>query len=104
MEHTGSFVASYSYRFIELSLRKGALENLEDHAVGPVKGTVRDVGSTVRPPKGTRQKYTQEDERILWDWVHTNPQKGGGTEGNEIYKQLETKVRLKPSSSGCQNH
>lgn len=46
----------------------------------------------MQPAKGTRNKYTEADDRILWNWVHDNPQKGGGTDGNEIYKQLEKKV------------
>jgi hypothetical protein len=51
------------------------------------------------PAKLTRSKYTQEDERILWDWVNTNPQSGGGTDGNEIYKQLEMKHPQHPWQS-----
>lgn len=84
---------SHSYRYIEKSVRNGVLEDLEDHRVGPDEGTVRSAGSTIQPPKGTRNKYTQDDDRILWNWVHEKPQKGGGTDGNEIYKQLEAKVR-----------
>ncbi len=84
---------SYSYRYIEKSIRNGVLEDLEDHGVGPAEGTVRSVGSTIQPPKGTRNKYTQNDDRILWDWVvHQMPQTGGGTDGNVIYKKLEAKV------------
>ena len=82
----------YSYKYIEASIRNGVLEELADHAVGPPEGVVRGVGSTTRPPKGTRNKYTSSDDKLLWDWVNTNPQKGGGTDGNEIYKQLEAKV------------
>ena len=62
--------------------------------MGPVEGTVRSISSTVQPAKGTRNKFTDEDDRILWEWVRENRQKGGGTDGNEIYKQLEIKVRL----------
>ncbi|KAL9130851.1 MAG: hypothetical protein Q9217_001052 [Psora testacea] len=83
---------TYSYTLIERSLLNGALDDPSDHAVGPREGTVRSVGSIVQPPKGTRSKYTPEDDRILWDWVASNRQKGGGTDGNEIYKQLEAKV------------
>ena len=83
---------SYSYTFIDDSLRHGTLEDLADHSVGPNKGTVRTVGSIAQPTKNTRKKFTAADDRMLWDWVMTNPQKGGGTDGNEIYKQLEVKV------------
>ncbi len=74
-------------------MRNGILEDLKDHRVGPAEGTVRSIGSTIQPPKGTRNKYTQDDDHILWNWVQEKPQKGGGTDGNEIYKQLEAKVR-----------
>lgn len=74
-------------------MKNGALEDLEDHKVGPPQGTVRSVGSIIHAAKSTRSKYSQDDDRILWNWVHDNPQKGGGTDGNEIYKQLEAKVR-----------
>ena len=86
-------MSSYSYTFIEKSLRNGILEELQDHRVGPVEGTVRAIGSIVQPAKGTRNKFTDEDDSILWEWVREHPQKGGGTDGNEIYKQLEAKVR-----------
>ena len=61
--------------------------------MGPEKGTVRTIGSIVQPAKGTRNKFTDDDDHILWEWVREHPQKGGGTDGNEIYKQLEIKVR-----------
>lgn len=83
----------HSYTFIEKSIRNGLLEDLDDHKVGPPEGNIRSIGSVVQPAKGTRNKYTNEDDRILWSWVNDNPQKGGGTDGNEIYKQLEIKVR-----------
>lgn len=90
---------SHSYTYIEKSIRNGTLEDLKDHAVGPAAGTARSVGSITQPPKATRKQYTQEDERILWDWVNTNPQKHGGTDGNEIYKQLEAKYPQHPWQS-----
>lgn len=61
--------------------------------MGPAEGTVRTIGSIVQPAKGTRNQFTDGDDHILWEWVQGHPQKGGGTDGNEIYKQLETKVR-----------
>lgn len=61
--------------------------------MGPAEGTVRTIGSVVQPAKGTRNKFTDGDDQILWEWVREHPQKGGGTDGNEIYKELETKVR-----------
>lgn len=83
----------HSYTFIEKSIRNGVLEDLDDHKVGPPEGHIRSIGSVAQPAKGTRNKYTEADDRILWNWVNDNPQKGGGTDGNEIYKHLQTKVR-----------
>ena len=84
---------SYSFTYIDKSIRNGVLENLEDHAVGPPAATVRSVGSIIQPAKATRTQFTQDDDRELWLWVENTPQKFGGTDGNEIYKQLEKKVR-----------
>lgn len=84
---------SYSYQFIEKSIRNGKLERLSDHAVGtPVGSTVRAVGSSTQPAKTTRQKFTQEDDQILLNWVESSRRKGAKTDGNEIFKQLEAKV------------
>ncbi|KAL8686501.1 MAG: hypothetical protein Q9218_007061, partial [Villophora microphyllina] len=82
---------TYSYRYIELSVRNGQLEELEEHAVGPPTGTIRSPGSTHHPSKGSRTKFTDEDDRILVGWVTAAERSGGQTGGNEIYKQLETK-------------
>ena len=86
--------ASYSYTFIERSIRNGHLEDIEDHKVGPALGTVRSISSSLQPSKTTRSKYTEDDDRVLWNWVYSHTQKGGGTDGNEIYKQLEVQVRI----------
>lgn len=89
---------SYSYQYIENSVRNGALEELETHAVGPPAGSLRTVGSTVQPPRSSRTKFTDEDDRFLANWVISFEQRGGATAGNEIYKQLEVKVTRNPRS------
>ncbi|KAL8941507.1 MAG: hypothetical protein Q9216_002189 [Gyalolechia sp. 2 TL-2023] len=89
----------YSYRYIEDSVRNGALEALEEHAVGPSKGTVRTAGSTMQPPRLARTKFTPEDDQILANWVHEHKRNGGATSGNEIYKQLEAKYPRHPWQS-----
>ena len=82
----------HSFTFIEKSLRNGCLEAPEDHVAGPRAGTVRSIGSITHPAKGSRNKFTQDDDIFLWHWVQNTGQKHGGTEGNEIYKQLEAQV------------
>ncbi|KAL9012911.1 MAG: hypothetical protein Q9173_002352 [Seirophora scorigena] len=86
------FPGTYSYQYIEYSVRNGALEDLETHAVGPPAGSLRTVGSIIQPPKSSRTKFTDEDDRFLVNWVVSFEQRGGATAGNEIYKQLEEKV------------
>ncbi|KAL8645121.1 MAG: hypothetical protein Q9226_007445 [Calogaya cf. arnoldii] len=83
---------TYSYQYIEDSVRNGALEDLEKHAVGPPVGTIRAVGSVIQPAKSTRTKFTAQDDQQLVSWVRTFEQRGGATSGNEIYKQLEAKA------------
>ncbi|KAL8850765.1 MAG: hypothetical protein Q9221_004333 [Calogaya cf. arnoldii] len=82
---------TYSYQYIEDSVRNGALEDLEKHAVGLPVGTIRAVGSVIQPAKSSRTKFTAQDDQQLVSWVRTFEQRGGATSGNEIYKQLEAK-------------
>lgn len=71
------------------------MANPEEHVVGPPEGTIRSVGSTTQPARNSRIRFTEDDDRKLWSWVQDHPQKGGGTDGNEIYKQLEAAVSRK---------
>lgn len=73
-------------------MRNGQLEDLDQHAVGPPPGTIRNPGSTVHPQKSGRTPFTPEDDRILMRWITAAEAGGGQTSGNEIYKQLEAKV------------
>ncbi|CAL8578975.1 hypothetical protein XPA_004739 [Xanthoria parietina] len=81
----------FSFQYIENSVRNGALEDLENYAVGPPVGTIRAVGSRSQPVKSGRTKFTAQDDHELLNWVRTFEQRGGATSGNEIYKQLEAK-------------
>ncbi|KAH0556798.1 hypothetical protein GP486_005417 [Trichoglossum hirsutum] len=79
---------SYSYTFIEKSVRDGELQDLEEHKAGPEAITSRPVSSQ-RPTKGTRLPYSAEDDRCLYDWVTSHERSGGKIQGNLIYQQLE---------------
>lgn len=84
---------SLSYTFIEKSIEYGEIANPQDHLAGPAVGSLREAGSS-RPPKSGRTPYTAEDDRLLYKWVKDAERKGTGlSSGNEIYKQLEQKVR-----------
>lgn len=84
---------SISYEFIDHSVREGALARPEAYPAGPPAGGVRDAGSS-RPTKAGRAAYTADEDRILYEWVRNAEEQGGGVVGNEIYKQLQLKVRL----------
>jgi hypothetical protein len=84
---------SISWKFIQQSVAKGELEDIEDHRAGPPVGTIRAVGSA-QPTKKGKTPFTAEDDRILMEWCTKAERKGLPLKGNEIYKQLEAKVRF----------
>lgn len=83
---------SYSYTYIEQSIKQGMLANPDDHVAGPPAGTIRGVGSTTIRPKVTRTSFTAEDDKILVAWVRNSVRKGASENGNDLYKQLESHV------------
>ncbi|EXJ95494.1 hypothetical protein A1O1_00616 [Capronia coronata CBS 617.96] len=80
---------THSYRYVELSIRKGALENLADHAVGAASRATRPVGSIMTAPRTVRMHFTPEEDQFLWNWMKPFEDSGGPSKGNEIYKQIE---------------
>lgn len=84
---------SYSWTWIEQSVKKGKLEDLENHRAGPVERTSRPVGSSL-PTRIARTPFTAADDRALARWVTDAELKGLSTKGNLIYQQLERCVRL----------
>ena len=84
---------SYSWKYIDQSIKNGTLENIEDYEIGPPKGAVREIGSLSRPSKSTRTPYTAEDERVLTEWVRDRG--AVGESGNVIFQELQGRVRLR---------
>ncbi|KAI0835094.1 TRF2-interacting telomeric protein/Rap1 C terminal domain-containing protein [Hypoxylon sp. FL0890] len=86
---------SYSWKWIEDSINAGALQNLDDYlCVPPARQSgVSESGpvSLAAPQKGTRTKFTAEDDLILAEWVTRKERNGEATLGNDIYKELEAK-------------
>ncbi|KAF2438255.1 hypothetical protein P171DRAFT_437314 [Karstenula rhodostoma CBS 690.94] len=80
---------SISYTFIDESIEKGELQDPEGHGAGLSEEPARAPGSLSRPAKTTRNRYTLEEDRILYKWVNDSKNAGKLTSGNEIYKQLE---------------
>ena len=85
---------SISWTYVEESIRNGALAEMENHRAGTVSYIAREVGSAAGPTKVGRTPFTAEDDRILMDWVMKGERAGIQTRGNELFRQLEEKVRL----------
>ncbi|KAI9926837.1 hypothetical protein ASPWEDRAFT_715736 [Aspergillus wentii DTO 134E9] len=81
---------TFSYQFVEESIRKGSLQDLENYRAGP--SAQRPVGATYIPSSGTRVVYTLEDDQILWDWMQQYEAADGvGVGGNAAYQALAEK-------------
>jgi hypothetical protein len=80
-----------SWTFIDQSVKKGKLEDIEDHRAGPAEGMVRNVGSSAPARKG-RTPFTHEDDAMLMDWCARAERQGVSLRGNQLYIQLEAKV------------
>ncbi|KAI1387208.1 TRF2-interacting telomeric protein/Rap1 C terminal domain-containing protein [Hypoxylon trugodes] len=88
-------LGSYSYKFIDESIKAGVLQNLENYlcssATRQPKTTESQPTSSISAQKTTRRKFTDEDDSILMRWVIKHERQGKHTFGNEIYKSLEAK-------------
>lgn len=90
-------VGSYSYTYIEKSVKNGTLEDLQQHMIGDPKGTVRAVGLS-KPVKNTRTPFTAKDDRILSQWVFAAERRGESIAGNALYELLEKIVSFARAS------
>lgn len=82
---------SISWTWIEKSIKKGKLQDIENHRAGPTHAQIREVGSA-QPTKKTRTPFSPEDDRILMEWVSRAERKGLPTLGNALYQQFAEKV------------
>lgn len=92
---------SYSYQWIEFSVKNGQLENKDDYKIGQPPGSSRQIGST-QQTKATRNAFTVKDDLILTKWVTAREWKGYAAQGNEIYKELERQVSKRQGSRHSQ--
>ncbi|KAJ5287453.1 hypothetical protein N7478_003139 [Penicillium angulare] len=89
---------TYSYKYVEKSVRNGKLEDLEDYRAGP--SAQRPVGASNIPTKKTRSDYTLIDDQTLFDWLHPYEQEENAPiNGNNIYKNLAERFPQHPWQS-----
>jgi hypothetical protein len=85
-------LTSYSYQYVELSIRYGRLESLEAYRVGPSKEVTHPVGAHGIPSRRHRRHFTVADDKILWDWMQPYEERGDPIAGNVCYQLLAGKV------------
>lgn len=87
---------SYSYRLIVNAIEEGSLDTQEDYLCPSIPTSLSTTKSAPKT-KQTRNKFTQEEDRLLIRWVNKQASKGMPISGNEIYKDFVTKVRFSAS-------
>ncbi|KAL4970881.1 putative transcription factor Rap1 [Aspergillus stella-maris] len=88
----------YSFQFIEKSITRGILQDLEDYRVGP--STSRPVGATHIPTKGQRSSYTIGEDQILYDYMQLLERDSRvSIQGNKIYQEFAEKHPSHPWQS-----
>lgn len=75
---------------MELSVRRGRLEDPEKHRAGP--SDHRPMGASNIPKKGTRNDFTLEEDQLLWDYLEPYEEAGAPTSGNKVFQELAQKV------------
>ncbi|KAJ5727285.1 hypothetical protein N7493_005105 [Penicillium malachiteum] len=100
VDHTKKNLPSdtYSYQYVERSVRNGKLENLEDHRAGP--SAQRPMGASHIPQKRTRSEFTLQDDQLLFDYLHPYELvEDAPVNGNNLYKALGEKYPQHPWQS-----
>ncbi|KAH1434645.1 hypothetical protein KXX32_009849 [Aspergillus fumigatus] len=92
VDHTRKNLPSdtYSFKFVEDSVRRGELADLEAYRAGP--SAPRPVGATHISTRAHKIAYSIQDDQLLWDWVQAyEKDPRAPISGNLIYKQLAEK-------------
>jgi hypothetical protein len=85
---------SYSYQLIEDAVNRGSLESKEDYICG-LPATHSGPSRPSTKPKLTRNKFTEEEDRVLTRYVTKMERLGESVGGNDIYKKLADEVCFK---------
>ncbi|KAF3018537.1 hypothetical protein E8E14_012152 [Neopestalotiopsis sp. 37M] len=80
---------SYSWKWIEQSVKQGELLDKTQFAIKSPGNESRPVGTVSQ--KTTRRGFTKEEDELLSKFVARKELQGEATSGNVIYKQFEAK-------------
>lgn len=83
---------SYSWKFIEDSVRNGIIQIKDKYRIGPDPDLPRPVGAK-HGAKNTRTPFTKDDDANLAKWVLS--QRSRQQQGNAIYQEYEAIVSVK---------
>lgn len=81
---------SLSYRFIEESIKQGKIPEDDSRFLAGRRKSANPVTTTVASSskKSTRTPFTDDDDKLLYKWVHRADEQGLATQGNTIYQVL----------------
>lgn len=92
---------SYSWKYIEDSVKNGVLEDAEEHRIhgvflsangNPATGAPPFVVGRSAPIKRTKTLFTAADNDLLRRWVAKKCPGGQNEGGNAIYQELAARV------------
>ncbi|KAK8098060.1 uncharacterized protein PG998_013546 [Apiospora kogelbergensis] len=81
---------SYSWKWIEDSVKKGELLDAEEYLIGAKAGQQAPTKGT-KATKSTRTPFTGEDDRLLTEHVLKREREGELIAGNKIYQEFAEK-------------
>lgn len=81
---------SLSYKFIEESIKQGEIPKDESPFLAGRRKSTNPVITIVASSskKSTRTPFTDDDDKLLYKWVHRADEQGLATQGNTIYQLL----------------
>lgn len=85
---------SVSWTYLEQSMKKGKLEDLETHRISSPRKTGLPGGPS-QPKRLTRTPFTHEESKAISIWVAKAEIMGLPVKGNEIYQQFAERVCLR---------
>lgn len=81
---------SLSYKFIEESIKQGEMSEDESAFLAGRRKSANPVTTAVASSskKSTRTPFTDDDDKLLYKWVHQAKDQGLATQGNSLYQVL----------------
>jgi hypothetical protein len=79
---------SLTYKFIEEAIKQGELPEDEEPFHANRRKSANPATTTGPSKKSTRTPFTDDDDKLLYKWVHRANEQGYATQGNTLYQAL----------------